>query len=79
MKSFLWLPKVVITKDEDFVQLQRRLGTPPQMIWITCGNTSNEHLRTILSHTLIDALTVLESGEALVEIKDALELDRETP
>lgn len=64
---------VVMTKDEDFVQLQKRLGTPPQMIWITCGNTSNEYLRIILSSTLINALNVLESGEALVEIKDALE------
>jgi predicted nuclease of predicted toxin-antitoxin system len=64
---------VVMTKDEDFVQLQKRLGVPPKMIWITCGNTSNEHLRMILGSTLAPALSLLESGEALVEIKDALE------
>jgi predicted nuclease of predicted toxin-antitoxin system len=64
---------VVITKDEDFVHLQKRLGTPPKMIWITCGNTSNEHLRLILENTLLPALSLLESGESLVEIKDAIE------
>jgi predicted nuclease of predicted toxin-antitoxin system len=66
---------VVLTKDEDFVQLQKRLGVPPQMIWITCGNTSNENLRTILTTTLLSALSILESGESLVEIKDALETE----
>jgi len=31
---------VVMTKDSDFVLLLDRLGPPPQVIWITCGNTS---------------------------------------
>ncbi|MCW5969260.1 MAG: DUF5615 family PIN-like protein [Blastocatellales bacterium] len=29
----------VRTKDGDFVSLLDRLGAPPQVIWITCGNT----------------------------------------
>ena len=33
---------VVLTKDIDFVLLQERLGHPPQLIWLTCGNTSNQ-------------------------------------
>jgi predicted nuclease of predicted toxin-antitoxin system len=32
---------VVITKDSDFVELVNRHGTPPQVIWLTCGNTTN--------------------------------------
>ena len=32
---------VVPTKDIDFVLLLERLGPPPQVIWLTCGNTSN--------------------------------------
>lgn len=32
---------VVMTKDKDFVELVNRLGMPPQVIWLTCGNTSN--------------------------------------
>ena len=30
---------VLITKDSDFVDLVRRKGHPPQVVWITCGNT----------------------------------------
>lgn len=59
---------IFITKDSDFVDLIDRLGTPPQIIWLTCGNTSNARLREILSATLPEALELLQSGEALVEI-----------
>ena len=31
---------VVMTKDSDFVLLLDRLGPPPQVILVTCGNTS---------------------------------------
>lgn len=59
---------ILITKDSDFVDLVERLGTPPQIIWLTCGNTSNARLREILSTNLPEALEILSSGEALVEI-----------
>ena len=32
---------VVMTKDSDFVLLLEQNGPPPQVIWVTCGNTSN--------------------------------------
>ncbi|OZH55739.1 hypothetical protein AFK68_02630 [Hydrocoleum sp. CS-953] len=59
---------ILITKDSDFVDLVNRLDSPPQIIWLTCGNTSNARLREILSATLPEALELLLSGEALVEI-----------
>ena len=59
---------IVMTKDSDFVDLLERLGSPPQIIWLTCGNTSNARLRHILREMLPRALQLLESGEALVEI-----------
>ena len=59
---------IFITKDSDFVDLVDRLGTPPQIIWLTCGNTSNARLKVILSVTLPEALTLLQAGEKLVEI-----------
>ncbi|PZO57655.1 MAG: hypothetical protein DCF15_06625 [Phormidesmis priestleyi] len=59
---------IVMTKDSDFVDLVERLGSPPQIIWLTCGNTSNARLRYILIKTLPRALELLASGEALVEI-----------
>ena len=36
---------VVITKDRDFVDLQLRLGPPPSILWLTCGNTREARLR----------------------------------
>ena len=61
---------VLITKDSDFSNLISRLGSPPQIIWLRCGNTSNEMLRQIFSNTLHNAIALLESGEGLVEISD---------
>lgn len=60
---------IVMTKDSDFVELVYRLGTPPQIIWLTCGNTSNAKLQEILSNTLLRALELLATGEILVEIR----------
>lgn len=60
---------VFMTKDSDFVDLVERLGEPPKIIWLTCGNTSNARLQEILSATLLDALNLLQAGEKLVEIK----------
>jgi predicted nuclease of predicted toxin-antitoxin system len=59
---------IFITKDSDFVDLVDRFGAPPQIIWLTCGNTSNARLKEILSETLLDALEILRTGENLVEI-----------
>ena len=62
---------VVMTKDRDFVQLLERAGPPPQVIWVTCGNTSNAHMRDILRQTFANALLLLRQGESIVEITDA--------
>lgn len=59
---------VVMTKDNDFILLLDRFGAPPQVIWVTCGNTSNARLKEILTNTLPKALELLKSGEKLVEI-----------
>ena len=59
---------VVMTKDSDFVLLLDKLGPPPQIIWVTCGNTSNARLKEILTNTLPKALDLLSLGEKLVEI-----------
>jgi predicted nuclease of predicted toxin-antitoxin system len=59
---------IVMTKDSDFVLLLDKLGAPPQVIWVTCGNTSNARLKEILTNTLPKALELLKLGEELVEI-----------
>ena len=58
----------VMTKDSDFVELQQQHGSPPKIIWVTCGNTSNIKLKSILLVNLQEAINLLESGEILVEI-----------
>jgi predicted nuclease of predicted toxin-antitoxin system len=61
---------VVMSKDDDFIQLIDQRGTPPKLIWITCGNTSNAKMREILSTALLKVKKLLESGENVVEISD---------
>jgi predicted nuclease of predicted toxin-antitoxin system len=59
---------VIMTKDSDFIDLVCRLGTPPQILWLTCGNVTNRNLQKLLSLTLPQALTELKQGENIVEI-----------
>lgn len=61
---------VIMTKDSDFIDLVCRLGQPPQIIWITCGNVTNRNLRQLLSRTLSLAIEVIKRGEAMVEISN---------
>lgn len=59
---------VLMSKDSDFVDLICRFGSPPQLIWVTCGNVTNRALRKLLLETFSDALQQLEAGEEIVEI-----------
>ncbi len=43
--------------------------SPALALWLTCGNTSNAHLKHLLSQTLPYALDLLVR-EPLVEISD---------
>ena len=63
---------VVLTKDADFRHLLDRFGPPPQVLWLTCGNTSNEQLQEVLHATLPAALELLTAGEPLIEIGNIL-------
>ncbi len=59
---------VLMTKDGDFVELVTRHGPPPQIIWLTCGNTTNAALRSILAGAWPRITELLAAGEPLVEI-----------
>ena len=61
---------VVMTKDADFLDLLEQHGPPPQVVWVTCGNTSNEHLKTLVEQLWPDILSMLERGESLIELRD---------
>ena len=57
-----------LTKDADFAEMVERLGPPPSVIWLTCGNTSNAALCGLLKTTLPRAIELISKGDKLVEI-----------
>ncbi|MBI2949234.1 MAG: DUF5615 family PIN-like protein [Verrucomicrobia bacterium] len=61
-------PIVVMTKDPDLVELVKQRGAPPQILWMTCEGATEQDLREILSNHFSTALSLLESGEPIVEI-----------
>lgn len=70
---FDWAKKhvdVVVTKDFDFLRIQEALGSPPKVLWITCGNSSNAYLREVLESRFELAIALLKDNE-VVEITDA--------
>lgn len=61
---------IVVSKDRDFADLVVRHGPPPQVVWVTAGNSSAARLREILTATFADAIALLQEGAPLVEISD---------
>lgn len=61
---------VIISKDKDFADLSKSLGPPPQILLLTCGNTSNQKLQEIFLKTLADAIEFIKANEPVVEISD---------
>ena len=59
---------IVMTKDADFVNLEEKSGTPPQVILLACGNTSNPQLKQILKRSFDRTMEWLQKGESIVEI-----------
>lgn len=60
---------IVMAKDRDFVELLLRFGPPPRVLWLTCGNTSNQNLKQLLSSHLPTAMALLTPATPLVEIR----------
>ena len=60
---------VVISKDNDFVELISRYGAPPQLLWVTTGNVTNRQLQKVFSKSFPAALALLAAGEKIVEVR----------
>jgi predicted nuclease of predicted toxin-antitoxin system len=60
--------RALVTKDRDSAELVVRLGPPPGIILLSCGNTSTAHIRNTLRDQLAEALRLVGAGEPLVEI-----------
>lgn len=62
-------PVILISKDEDFVNLVLRKKAPPYIIWLTAGNLSNSRLKDILLNNLEEAVKkLLHSEHYFIEI-----------
>jgi predicted nuclease of predicted toxin-antitoxin system len=59
---------ILVTKDRDFAELVDRVGSPPAIVLLSCGNTSTAFLQDLLRERLPAALALVASGEPLVEI-----------
>jgi predicted nuclease of predicted toxin-antitoxin system len=60
----------LISKDNDFVELVLRLGTPPQLLWVTCGNVTNARLKAVFAKIFPEAQTLLAEGRPVIEVAD---------
>jgi predicted nuclease of predicted toxin-antitoxin system len=62
------LNAVIITKDEDFLQLSRT-APRPAIVWITMGNTRRLELLARMEDALPEIIAALEAGERVVELR----------
>ena len=61
----------VMTKDADFAKMVDRLGPPPRVIWLRCGNTSNAALKDLLIRELPECILRLRDGDSIAELGQA--------
>ncbi|WP_161883519.1 DUF5615 family PIN-like protein [Deinococcus alpinitundrae] len=59
---------VIVSKDSDFLDRVQRLRSPPQLLYVTSGNSSTRHLEEVLLLTFAEAEHLLKQGENIVEI-----------
>jgi predicted nuclease of predicted toxin-antitoxin system len=60
---------IIVTKDEDFVQLSQRSGEGQQLVWITSGNTRRQRLLERMEAVFPQLVAALEAGERIVELR----------
>ena len=59
---------VIITKDEDFIQIGRS-AAGPQIVWLRLGNVNRSELLERVSKTLSQIIEAIEGGERVIEIR----------
>jgi predicted nuclease of predicted toxin-antitoxin system len=66
---------VLLTKDRDFAFLRSQRVPAPRIVLLTCGNTSNARLRSILQAVMPRLLARLEQGATYLEVFDEMSLE----
>lgn len=59
---------IILTKDADFLVLLDRHGPPPRIIWLTCGNSTNDRLRVLIEKHRAILCDWLVGDDPLIEI-----------
>jgi len=59
---------VIISKDSNFLDLIGKYGSPPRLIYLRCGNTTNQRLREILGVHLQNAMQQPSEGETVLRL-----------
>jgi predicted nuclease of predicted toxin-antitoxin system len=60
---------VIVTKDEDFADLVARGAEAPVVVWVRLRNTSRRALLAWFEPLLDSIVTMVESGNDLIEIR----------
>ena len=67
-KKALETGAVIVTKDEDFIQLGLGIAGPP-VVWLRLGNLGRIALLDRIGKTIPQIVKAIESGESVVEIR----------
>ena len=61
---------MILTKDEDFIDLVIRRGFPPYIFWVTSGNITNQQLFQLITDNFEQAIAkLLVSEQGIIEIR----------
>jgi predicted nuclease of predicted toxin-antitoxin system len=60
---------VIVTKDEDFVELFRRQSSGPVIVWLRIGNAANTALLAWFLRILPAIVVRVEAGDRLIEVR----------
>ena len=58
---------VIVTKDEDFIQIGRS-AADPKIVWLRLGNVNRNALLDRISKALPQIIAAIEDGEHVIEI-----------
>lgn len=52
----------IVTQDADFAEMSAMRGSPPQVIWLRCGNKPTAFIEALLRAQAVRILTMAEAG-----------------